>query len=69
MFSHLFRNISIVCPRYTDEYFRFIGIIVNHLRIFIDVNKCITLTMYDEERCMHIFNFLSVMARLQSLNL
>jgi hypothetical protein len=25
--------------------------------------------MYDEERCMHIFNFLSVMARLQSLNL
>jgi hypothetical protein len=25
--------------------------------------------MYDEERCMHIFNFLGVMARLQSLNL
>ena len=35
MFSHLFRNISMVCPRYRDEFFRFIGIIVNHLRIFI----------------------------------
>ena len=69
MFSHLFRNISMVCLRYTDEFFRFIGIIVNLLRIIIDVNKCFTLTMDDEERCMHIFNFLSVMARLQSLYL